>query len=540
MNIPEFLSHLHNLNVELSVSGSDLRCRVPSSVATPELQAELTSRKAEIIAFLNNAKMVAGPESPPLRSVTRQDNLFPLSFRQEGLWSMEQSMSGDPRYSPFAKARLIGGHNICEPMRLKGPLNVEALARTFQELARRQEVFRMTFTAEQGQPMQQVDPTLTVSLPLVDLQNLPEEAREKEWGRLGQEDSLARFNLVRGPAIRVTLLRLGAEDHILLLTMHHIISDCGTSKILNEEMTALYRAFSRNEPSALTALPFKYTDFATWQREWLQGPGLEKILAYWEAHWKGMPETLNLPLDRPRPPIPTFRGASEIVEIAADLSAALKALSQREEVTLFMMLLAIFDVLLYRYTGQDDIVVGSPISGRILPETDRIIGFFAHPLVLRTNLGENPTFRELLKRVREVTLGAYAYQVPYEALVEKLWPGRDLICNPLLRAVLSFQHVSLEELPPLADLTRTAVDFERNVAVADVALQLFETPQGISGFLGYNSDIFESRSIVQMVKHFESLLEGVVRNADCRIADLPLTTEIRANPPNVEKIRQEA
>jgi condensation domain-containing protein len=311
---------------------------------------------------------------------------------------------------------------------------------------------RTTFSAVEGVPAQIISAPAAVPISREDLSGLPETEREAEALRLATAEAQRPFDLVEGPLVRAALLRLGAEEHVLLLTMHHIVSDGWSMGVLVRELAALYEAFRRGEPSPLGELPVQYADYAVWQREWLSGEVLEEQLDYWRRQLAGAPPALGLPTDRPRPQVATYHGAVEKFELSAELSESLKKLGRSEGATPFMTLLAAFYALLYRYSGQEEIVVGSPVAGRTRAETEGLIGFFVNTLALRTDLRGNPRFVELLKRVREVCLGAYGHQeVPFEKLVAELQPGRDMSRHPFFQVMFVLQNVPLEplELPGL-------------------------------------------------------------------------------------------
>jgi hypothetical protein len=353
----------------------------------------------------------------------------PVSFAQQRLWFLDQ-------FEPSSAV-----YNIPAAVRITGLLNVAALEQSLNEIVQRHETLRTTFSAVQGEPMQVINPTLALTLAVTDLQQLPEAKREAEVRRLAGQEARRPFDLSQGPLLRATLLRLGEKDHVLLLTMHHIVSDGWSMGVLFREVSVLYEAFATGEPSPLSELPIQYADFAVWQRQWLQGEVLEKQLDYWRKQLEAAPPLLELLTDRPRPTIQAYRGARQALILPPSLTEALKALSLREEVTLFMMLLAGFKTLLYRYTGQGDIIVGSPIANRNRVEIEGLIGFFVNTLVLRTDLSENPTFRQLLRRVREVCLEAYAHQdLPFEKLVEELQPERNLGYSPLFQVMFILQN----------------------------------------------------------------------------------------------------
>jgi hypothetical protein len=369
--------------------------------------------------------------------------VFPASFAQARLWFLDRLFPGNPFY------------NVSAALRLTGSLNKTALEQTFNEIVRRHEALRTTFRMLEGQLVQVIAPVETYPtlreplrgtgtaspnrrnvstlLAIIDLRFLSAAEKEAETRRLATQERSRPFDLSSEPLLRVMLLQLDSSEHVLLLNLHHIICDGWSIGVLIRELGSLYTAFSNNQPSPLPELPIQYADFADWQREWLQGEVLETQLAYWKQQLDNIP-LLNLPTNRPRPATPTYRGATQFLELPKNLSEKLEALSQREGVTLFMTLLAAFQTLLYRYTQQSDIVVGSAIANRNRYEIEGLIGFFVNSLVLRTNLSGNPTFLELLDRVREVALGAYAHQdLPFEKLVEELHPERNLSHHPLFK-----------------------------------------------------------------------------------------------------------
>ncbi|GAC1398979.1 MAG: hypothetical protein NVSMB49_08130 [Ktedonobacteraceae bacterium] len=437
--------------------------------------------------------------------------IFPTSFAQQSLWFLDQLEPNSATY------------NIPSSIHISGPFNVLALEQSLHEIIQRHEVLRTTFRAMEGQPMQVVTPTLTVPLPLVDLQNLPHAEREDATRRLATEEARRPFDLAQGPLVRTTLLRLGAEEHVLLLTMHHIISDGWSTGVFLQELAALYKAFSTDRPSPLSELPIQYVDFTIWQREWLQGKVLEAQLAYWKQQMEGASANLQLPIDHPRSLVQTRRGSRYLFTLSRPLTDALKALSRQEDVTLYMTLLAAFNTLLARYTAQDDIVIGSPTAGRVQAETEHLIGFFINTLVLRTDLSGNPTFRQLLERVREVSLEAQAHQdVPFEYLVKELQPERELGQNPLFQVMLSLQP-SHSVLP--AGWTLTQKEIDTNTSKFDLSLDFEDYAEGLIGRFEYRTDLFDAATIERMAGHLHTLLEGIVDDPEQHLSALPLLTE---------------
>jgi aspartate racemase len=406
--------------------------------------------------------------------------------------------------------------------RLTGQLNITALEQSLNEIIRRHEVLRTTFPSVDRQPSQAIASTITLTLPLIDLRDHPE--KETLTQQLANEEAQRPFNLATEPLFRVQLLRLAETEYVLLLNMHHIVSDGWSFNVFFQELAALYTAFSTNKPSPLPSLPIQYADFTHWQHEWLQGEVLESQLNYWKQQLKGSLPILQLPADYPRPPVQTYQGAYQSLELSLDLAEALKALSQQESVTLFMTLLAAFQTLLSRYSGQEDIIVGTPIAGRNQVQTEQLIGFFVNTLALRTNLSGNPSFRQLLHQVREVTLGAYDHQdLPLEKLIEELQPERDLSRSPLFQVMFVFQNTPRQpwELP---GLSITPLEVHSGTSKFDLTLNLRETSEGVKGGIGYNTDLFEAATIDRMLGHFQILLESIVANPEQHLWDLPLLT----------------
>ena len=449
-------------------------------------------------------------QAPPIQPVSRNQNL-PLSWNQQRLWFLAQLEPNSPVYNePFT-------------IRFPGAIDVDALSKALNEIIKRHESLRERFIMIDSQPVQAIDPPSTFKLAVVDIRQLPQDQREAEALRLATSESKQIFDLTSGPLLRATLMQLASEDYRLFLTAHHIVID-GVSiyNVFLPELAALYEAFSTNKPSPLAQLPIQYADFTLWQRQWLAGEILERQLDYWKQQLRGDLPVLQLPYDRPRPAVQTFRGARQCLTLSKDLTEALKTLSQQEGVTLFMTLLAAFKTLLYRYTEQEDMVVGTVSAGRNRPEIEGLIGFFLNTLVLRTDMSDSPNFRQLLGRVREITLGAYAYEdLPFEKLIQTLQPDRNLSHNPLFQ-------VSFVLEPPMPSLncgwTMSQLDIQTDTAKLDLTLELDERPEGIIGRFEYNTDLFEASTISRMIGHFQVLLEGIVADPDKRLWELPLLT----------------
>ena len=364
--------------------------------------------------------------------------------------------------------------------------------------------------------------SLTLTLPIVDLRELPETERETEVQRLVTTEAQRPFDLAEGPLVRATVLRLGENEHVGLLTMHHIVSDGWSTGILIREMAILYEAFCSGRPTTLPELPIQYADFAHWQRQWLEGEVLETQLTYWKKQLGGAPPLLELPTDHTRPTVQTFRGAHQSLPLPKNISAGLKALSRQQGVTLFMTLLAAFKILLHSYTSQDDIIIGTPIANRNRLEIEGLIGFFVNTLVLRTDLSGDPDFRELLRRVREVCLGAYAHQdLPFERLVEELHLARNLSRNPLFQVMFVLQNARLDTLE-LPGLTLNPLEVDSGTTHFDLTLHIADNEHELIATLAYNTDLFETASIARMLRHYEMLLETVCASPDRRLSELPL------------------
>ncbi|MEH2081256.1 MAG: amino acid adenylation domain-containing protein [Nostoc sp.] len=450
-----------------------------------------------------------------LAQLLENKDFFPLSFAQQRLWFFNQLEPNNSFY------------NISHALRLTGSLNVIALEQTLNEIVQRHEILRTSFMTVEGQPVQAVEPTLNFTLSVVDLRHFSQVDQEAEVLRLAAEKAQQPFNLAKAPLFRTTLLQLSELEQVLLFTMHHIIFDDWSMMILIKEVVAVYEAFNFGYHSPLLELPIQYADFAVWQQQWLQGDELQTQLSYWKQQLNGAPSIINLPIDRPRPVIQTYRGAKQSLMLPQSLTQKLKEFSQQEGVTLFMTLLAAFKVLLCRYTQQNDILVGTPTANRNRFEIEGLIGFFVNTLVLRTDVGGNPNFRELLKRVREVTLGAYAHQdLPFEYLVEKLQPERDLSHSPLFQVTFVLQNAPKNEFQ-LSGITLSSLKLENRTAQFDLSVDLFETESGLAGWFEYNTDLFDAATISRMVNHFCNLLSGIVSNPEQRLWQLPMLTHER-------------
>ncbi|HKH45336.1 MAG TPA: amino acid adenylation domain-containing protein, partial [Thermoanaerobaculia bacterium] len=450
-----------------------------------------------------------GTVAPPLAPAPRPGDL-PLSFAQERLWFLDQLEPDSPFY------------NMPAALRLHGPLQVPALRASLAEIVRRHEALRTGFGAADGRPVPRIAAALRVPLPVVDLADLPAAARESEAERLATAEAHRPFRLAAAPLLRAALLRMAAEDHLALFTMHHIVSDAWSIGVLVREIGALYQASLAGRPSPLPELPVQYADFAAWQRQWLQGEVLERQLDYWRGRLAGGLPALQLPTDRPRPAVQSFRGSRRDLVFAPELRESLSALGRAEGATLFMTLLAAFQALLSRLTGQEDLTVGSPVASRDREELEGLIGFFLNTLVLRGDLSGDPSFRELLGRARETALGAYAHQdVPFERLVDELQPERDLSRAPLFQVMLVLQNAPMAPLV-LEGLTLSPFAVEVDTAKFDLTLSLEETAHGLAASLEYRTDLFDASTADRLLDRFGRLLAGAVDEPRRPIAELPI------------------
>ncbi|MBW4573676.1 MAG: amino acid adenylation domain-containing protein [Aphanothece sp. CMT-3BRIN-NPC111] len=453
-----------------------------------------------------------------------------LSLAQERLWFIEQ----------LEGASAI--NNISRVLKLEGELDVTALEQAVQNIINRHETLRTTFHSINGKPVQVIQEPPKFQLPLIDLSLLPLCRQSEEVQRQLQLEAQLPFNLASDLMLLMTLFRLSEREHVLLFVMHHIVGDGWSLGIFSRELSQLYAAFLRGASSPLLALPIQFVDFAIWQRQLLQREALQPQLSYWKQQLSGSLPVLNIPTDRPRPPIQTHRGAQYPLILSQPLTIKLKQLSQQSATTLFMTLLAAFKVLLYRYTNQEDIIIGSPIAGRNQPEVEGLIGFFINNLVLRTNLSGNPSFTELLGRVRQTALDAYSHQdVPYAKLVEEIGLARDLSQSPLFQVMFGFQNTpnAVLELPGLALsgyphgvtksellLSSYKLAFDDSQAKFDLSVLLKEEDGMVEGTIEYNTDLFEQNTIARLVGHFQTLVEGIVTDPDQPISNLPWLTPV--------------
>ncbi len=506
----EFVSYLQNLGVKLWIDKDRLGYRSPKGVMTAELKRDLVERKTEILEFLRKAHATQETLVIPIKQISR-DGKLSLSFAQERLWFLNQLFPNNPSY------------NIAIALNLQGSLNVAALEQCFKEIIQRHEIFRTSFPEIDGQPLQVIAPVMELPITILDLQsNYSINEQSEKVKELVRKEAMAPFDLANGLMLRVNLLQLNSENYVLLMTMHHIISDGWSLGILVRELSALYEAFSQGKSSVLPKLPIQYADFAHWQREWLTGELLEKQLSYWKQQLTGVSHFLELPTDYPRPAEPTFKGGMEYFQLDSNLTEKLRQLSQESESTLFMTLLSAFFVLLSRYSGQLDLVVGSPIANRNQGQIEPLIGMFVNTLVLRADLSDNPTFRELLNRVRKTTLEGYNHQdLPFERLLEELQTERSLSHNALVQVMFALQNNKMEDWD-LPGLRVSQLELDINFTRFDLEVHCREISSGLEAYCIYSTDIFESDTIIRMMGHFQTLLKAVVTTPEQRVLQLPL------------------
>jgi amino acid adenylation domain-containing protein/FkbM family methyltransferase len=434
-----------------------------------------------------------------------------LSFAQEQLWFMDQLVAGSPVY------------NIVDVIRFDGHYNFGAMHQALNELVARHQSLRTAFQVSQGQPVQMILSKLIVGLPECDLSILPEDERENAWRQLVHEQSRRAFNLSSAPLFRVMMTHLSPHEHRLLLTIHHIIADEWSMEVIQQEMRQLYEAFSNDRKSPLAELPIQYADFASWQREWLQGRVLQKQMDWWKEALADAPGPLALPTDKPRPSVQSFRGATEVFELPEKLVSQLNLLAREEQVTLFMVLETSFMAFLHRYTGQADILVGTPITGRTQSETEKLVGYFLNTVVLRARFNERMTFRTLLQQVRQCALGAYAHaDIPFNQLVAELAPDRIAGQTPFFQTMFVLHEAGGESQVSKVAGNR---ELETGTAKFDLSMILSESGGRLAGLIEYSTDLFEATTIQRMCGHFVTLLEAVAMDADRLVGYLPLLSD---------------
>ena len=478
---------------------------------------KLSNRRLELLKALRREQGLASareeriPRRPPAEA-------YPLSFSQQRLWLLDRLQPGSPAY------------NMPTALRLRGELDLLALERSLSALAARHGSLRTTFASsgeDDGEPLQRVSPPALKVLPRIDLDGLPEPRRETLALRLAAEEARRPFDLAEGPLARIILLRLGPADHVVIATLHHIITDGWSMEIFTRDLAALYSAaFDQKAPPALPELPIQYSDFACWQRDWAAGGGLDRQLDYWKKRLAGAPSRMDLPTDRPQLPVPSFRGGTVAVTLSREVSETLSDRGQDGGATPFMVLFALFATLLQAHTGQEDLLIGTPIAGRNRPELEGLIGFFANTLVLRADLRGDPPFRELLSRVRDTTLGAYAHQdLPFERLVEEMQPERSLGHTPLFEAMLVLQQAAAQgAVADLHGLSLATLPAATQVARLNLAVNAIQGERGIRLVAEYRADLFDAVTVRRLLARFASLAAAAAAGPERRLSELPVLT----------------
>ncbi len=494
-----------NLVIRPSRDGGTLSANERLSTLSEEKRVLLVQR------LLAKRAASAGGTTIPRREVKSP---CALSFGQELMWVLDQLTPGSNAY------------NAPGVRHAKGNLDLSAFRRALHAIVERHEILRTRYVQENGIPVQEIGDEWNIEVPVVDLRGIPEPQRSQEAHRLIIEEAQRPFDLERDLMVRPMLVRLADDEHLVLFSMHHIATDGWSKEVMYREFATLYGAFSAGQPSPLPKLPIQFADFALWQRRSLTGERLEKLLSFWRRALDGAAPILSLPTDRPRPAVQTVRGAHKRFAIPRGVAEGIKALCQREGSTLYMVLLTAFKTLLYRYSGQTDILVGSPVAARNLSELEGLIGYFSNTLVMRTDLAGEPSFRELMHRVRETTLSAYEHQeMPFEKLVIELRPERDFSHTPLVQVAFNLHGRALGQALDVPGLTLGPVEIERGTAKFDLSLGMIDAGGDLFGSCEYNTDLFDEATVVRMQEQFRTLLEGIVENPDRPISALPLLPE---------------
>ncbi|WP_084462939.1 non-ribosomal peptide synthetase [Hydrogenophaga sp. PBC] len=512
----ELMKRLAALDIQLKLDGERLSVNAPKGAITPALREELAGRKEEVLAWLRAqgaAEAGRATRAPlPLRPVPRGADM-PVSHTQQRLWFMR-------RMDPNSHA-----YNISNVMRLTGPLDEAVLERSLNDIVARHESLRTRFTERDGEPRCVVEPRARVELERIDLTHLQDADREAAAIEAAQAVGMRPFDLSRAPLLHTAVIRSAPDVHLFVFVLDHIVSDGLSVGIFMHELQSLYTRHATGSSDGLGDLPIQYIDYVEWERAGFEQGALDEHVAFWKRQLAGLPSMLQLPTDRPRPPVQTTRGTRRALQMPLDLSDRIKAFGRGEGTTLFMVLLSAFQALLHRYSGESDFAVGSAIANRNRSEIEPVIGFFANNIVLRANLEGNPTVRELMARVRETALKSYAHQeMPFDMLVDVIGARRELDHSPLFQVLFVLQHFSLTGLT-LDKLQCQVLEMPLTTARFDLAVDVFDVPNlGLRVYFEYNSDLFDEATIVRLQGHFEQLLRGFIERPDTRIADLPLLT----------------
>lgn len=515
-NTKDFLTELGKLDIKLWVDNTDgirLRCDAPKGVLTAEIRAELADRKSELIDFIQGSNVDNISTNDLIMPIERERDL-PVSFAQARQWFFDRLEGASATY------------NIPVALQLFGTLKISALEMAVVEIIRRHEILRTHFELVNDAPIQVINPHIAIDLPVIDLQQLLETEQSEKVKQIAIDESQQYFNLAVAPLVRVKLLQLSQTSHVLLITMHHIISDGWSMGVFIHELSELYIAFGDGKISPLPELTIQYADFAAWQKQWLTGDVLAQQIDYWKQLLIGAPPLLEFPTDRPRPSTQTYTGGFVEFSLEQRLSEQLTSLSQQSGTTLFMTMLAAFAVLLTRYSSQDDIVIGSPIANRNLCEIEPLIGFFVNTLVLRTKVENNPTFLEFLELVKQLTLDAQEHQdLPFEKLVEELQPARSLSYSPLFQVMFELDNTPTSNLE-LPELQIVPLELENINAKFDLTLSIQASDSGLVCGWEYKTDLFDRTSIDRLAINFQTLLQSIVTNPHQPVSQLPLLNPI--------------
>ncbi|MBF0120451.1 MAG: amino acid adenylation domain-containing protein [Desulfobacterales bacterium] len=512
MGISKLILELHKLNIKIWAEGDELCFKAPKGTITEEIRNKLSFHKNELILFLDFTKKKRSFDTK-IQPVPRGKTPLPLSYSQKRLWFLDQ-LEGQSHV-----------YNICGAVKLIGKLDISVFERAFNEIIRRHEILRTSFLTVDGQPVQNISHEFKLSIPVLNMEELSKYEQDKEIKLKMFEHAQNDFNLSKIPLIKAELLCISPNENILLITIHHIISDGWSSEIIIKEASVLYDAYISGKQSPLNELSIQYADYAVWQINSLSGETFEKQITYWKNHLKGAPSLLELPTDKPRPPLQTFNGNTKIFEIDRDITKKLQNISRESETSLFMVLYAAFSILLYKYSGQEDIVIGSPIANRHYKEIEPLIGFFVNTLALRTNLSGNPTFREVLKQVQQVIFDAHCNQdLPFEYLVEAIKPERSLSHSPLFQVMFVLQNAPVENIFS-SNLIMIPLEESYPVSKFDLTLSIEETKEKMIGSFEYNTDLFLYETIELMSEHFMVLLNGIIDAPNQSIGKLNILTD---------------
>jgi NRPS condensation-like uncharacterized protein len=477
---------------------------------TPQSE-DVSAKRVELLKQRLSKKGIAVRQN---RSIPRRSGAgpWPLSFAQRRFWFLKQLY-------PDSAA-----DNLLNVIRLGGGLDVSVFEKAFSEIVRRHEILRTTFELKEGIPVQIISDPQPVNMPVADLSMLSEEKQIAEVERVAREEGLKPFNLSTGPLMRVGMIKLGEEDHVVMVTMHHIISDGWSMKVMVEEVSRMYGGYRRGEGEEEEEERIQYADYAIWQQEWLEGEEYKEQMRYWKERLAGLPPFLDLPTDFARPSERTTRGATLLLVLPETLVARLKEFAHTENVTLFMMLLAVFNLLLHKYTSHTDIVIGTPIAGRNRIETEKLIGFFLNALILRTDVSNDPSFRQLLQKTRRITIEAFAHQdVPFEKIVEELNPERSSAYSPLYQVLFSLNNIPQSSLQ-LEDLMLSTVRINSDAVRFDLALYAEERDEELILCMQYSNDLFRADTIELMLKQYQNLIEAILSDPSQRMSELLAST----------------